>query len=175
MLLLRQTLLVVATGVVAGLGANALSPKPASLGQPVRPAAEAAAGACVADPAAAPVTRIAVADAAALCTACSAGFVDAREARDYAAGHATGAIHLPPAGHPDEAEALARLATFHTVVVYDGEDGCQVAEGVARRLQARGLRDVRVLEGAWAAWMAAGGPGASGACAACQHGPEAHR
>jgi len=174
-LLLRQVLLVVAAGVVAGLGANALSPKPAPLGQPVRPAAEAGAAACVPDPSATPVARIAVTEAAALCAACSAGFVDARSARDFAVGHVSGAVHLPPAGHRDEAEALARLATFHTVVVYDGEDSCRLAEGVARRLLAGGLRDVRVLDGAWGAWMAAGGPGTSGACAACQHGPEAHR
>jgi 3-mercaptopyruvate sulfurtransferase SseA len=174
-LLLRQALLVVAAGVVAGLGANALSPRPAPLGQPVHAAAEAAAGACLADPSAAPVARIAAAEAAALCTACSAGFVDARSARDFAAGHVTGAVHLPPAGHGDEAEALARLATFHTVVVYDGEDSCRLAESVARRLLGRGLRDVRVLDGAWGAWMAAGGPGSSGACVACQHGPEATR
>ncbi len=175
MLLLRQALLVVAAGVLAGLGANALSPRPAPLGQPVWPAAEAAAGACLADPSAPPVARIAAAEAAALCTACSAGFVDARSASDFAAGHVAGAVHLPPAGHHDEGEALARLATFHTVVVYDGEESCQLAEGVARRLLARGLRDVRVLDGAWGAWVAAGGPGTSGACSACGHGPEAHR
>ena len=174
MLLLRQALLVVAAGVVAGLGANALSPRPAPLGKPVRPAAEAAV-ACLPDPAAAPVPRVSAAEAAALCTACSAGFVDARTAAEFAAGHVTGAIHLPPDGHPDEAAALARLATFHTVVVYDGDQGCRVAEGVARRLAASGLRDVRVLEGAWAGYLAAGGPGASGACSACGHGPEAHR
>lgn len=172
--LLRQALLVAAAGVVGGLSANALSPRPAALGKPVRPAAEAAA-ACVPDPAAAPVPRVSAAEAAALCAACSAGFVDARGAAEFAAGHVTGAFHLPPEGHPGEAEVLARLATFHTVVVYGGEQGCQAAEGVVRRLAARGLRDVRVLEGAWAAYLAAGGPGSSGACSACQHGPEARR
>ncbi len=174
MLLLRQALLVVAAGVVAGLGANALSPRPAPLGAPVQPAAEAAA-ACVPEPSAARMPRVSATEAVGLCTACSAGFVDARGAGEYAAGHVSGAIHFPPEGHPDEAAALARLATFHTVVVYDGDQGCRVAEGVARHLAARGLRDVRVLEGAWAGYLAAGGPGASGACTACQHGPEARR
>lgn len=174
MALLRQVVLLAAAGAVAGLVANVASPRPARLGRPVHAAAESGAGACLVDPAAT-VPRIGLAEATALCHACAAGFVDARSAREYAAGHVSGAVHLPPSGHPDEADVLARLATFQAVVVYDGEESCQLAEGVAHRLTALGLRGVRVLAGAWPAWVAAGGPGSSGACAACGHGPEAHR
>ena len=172
---LRQAMLVFVAGTALGFGANTLSPRPVPLGRPVHAAAESGAGACLVEPASKPAPRIGVAEAATLCSTCAAGFVDARTARDYAAGHVSGAVHLPPAGHPDEASALAHLSTFHTVVVYDGEESCRLAESVARRLAAMGLRDVRVLQGSWQGWVAAGAPGASGACAACQHGPEAHR
>ncbi len=156
-------------GLGAGLTANAFSRHPADLGRPVFAAAEA--GACQLGPSE-PVSRISFQEAEKLCSACTAAFIDARSASDYAAGHITNAIHLPPAGHPDEAAALASLAGSRIVVVYDGDPSCRLAEGVARRLKARGFQDVRVLSGAWPAWVAAGGPGASGACAVCNHREE---
>jgi rhodanese-related sulfurtransferase len=175
---LRHAALVAVAGLGLGLAGNALSPRPAPLGRPVHAAAEGTAGACVGGPSAAParsIPRISAGEAAAMCSACTAGFVDARSARDYEAGHVPGAIHLPPVGHPDEAAVLARLAALPAVIVYDDDRSCALAEGVARRLQQHGLREVRVLEGAWPAWVAAGGPGASGACHLCQHGLEASR
>jgi rhodanese-related sulfurtransferase len=173
--ILRQAMLVAIAGAAAGLAGNALSPRPAPLGRPVHAAAEAAAGSCQADPGALPVPHVGVEEAKALCAACAAAFVDARGAKDFAAGHVTGAVHLPPVGHAEEAAALSSLLAHPTVVVYDGEASCRLAEGVARRIQGRGHGDVRVLAGSWSAWLAAGGPGASGACAACAHGPEARR
>jgi rhodanese-related sulfurtransferase len=175
---LRQAALVAVAGLGVGLAGNALSPRPAPLGRPVHAAAEATAGACVEGSSgvpAAPIPRISAQEAAAMCAACTAGFVDARSARDYEAGHVIGAVHLPPVGHPEEAAVLARLAALPAVIVYDDDTSCALAEGVARRLQQRGVREVRVLAGAWPAWVAAGGPGASGACHLCQHGPEASR
>jgi rhodanese-related sulfurtransferase len=172
----RQAAAILTAGFAAGLALNTLSPRPVPLGQPVYAAAESAGGVCTLEPSVQkPLPRISVEEASALCAACTAGFVDARSAREYAAGHVSGAIHLPPVGHPDEAAALAPLAQYRTVVVYDGDPSCQLAEGVARRLAAEGLPDVRVLAGAWPAWAAAGGPGASGACALGQHAPEARR
>ncbi len=105
--------------------------------------------------------------AKALCDACTAGFVDARTATEFAAGHVTDAVHLPPAGHPGEAAAIAALRAFGRVVVYDGDYRCALADEVAARLRREGLPDVRVLEGAWPAWVAAGGSGESGFCPAC--------
>ncbi len=166
--IVRETVAVAVLGAGAGLLANLASPQPARLSRPVYAAAEAAAGLCEPPQAsAAPLPRIAVAEATSLCEACSAAFVDARSAREYEAGHVAGAIHLPPVGHPDESAALSRLAGASTVVVYDGEASCALAEGVGRRLVALGFRDVRVLDGAWAAWLAGGGPGSSGACTVC--------
>jgi rhodanese-related sulfurtransferase len=111
--------------------------------------------------------RIGVEEAKGLCTACLAGFVDARGPHEFAHGHIANAVHLPAAGHPDEAAVIAQLRTYSLVVVYDGEYSCAVADDVAGRLRRAGLPDVRVLQGAWPAWVAAQGPSAAGICGAC--------
>jgi len=174
--LLAQATAIALAGGATGLAANALSPRPAPLATPVHSAAERGGGSC-ADPdapRASAAPRIAVAEAKALCDACAAGFVDARSATEFAAGHVTDAIHLPPTGHPGEAAAIAALRAYRRVVVYDGEYRCALADEVAARLRREGLPDVSVLEGAWPAWVAAGGPGVSGACAACGGAAEPH-
>ncbi len=167
-----QMAVLAVAGVAVGLGANALSPHPATLAQPVISAAEAGGGTCGSAPAApAPPTwrpaRISVAEAKGFCDACLAGFVDARGAHEYAHGHVANAVHLPPAGHPDEAAVVAKLKGFPLVIVYDGEWSCQVADDVAARLRRAGLADVRVLQGAWPAWVAAKAPAEVGSCGVC--------
>lgn len=161
--------LLVVSGAALGLGANALSPHPAPVGRNVLSVAEAGGGACAVPgpPPAAASPRISVAEAAGLCQTCQAAFVDARSASEFARGHVANAVHLPPAGHPDESAALAGLRARPLVVVYDGDYSCAVADDVAARLRRAGLGDVRVLSGAWPAWAAAGAPAAAGACAVC--------
>jgi len=173
-----QMALLAAAGSALGLAANALSPHPAVLRQPVLSAAESGGGACAmpasdvvsrstsAPPPWRPV-RIGVDEAKGLCTACLAGFVDARGPHEFAHGHIQNAVHLPAAGHPDEAAVIAQLRTYALVVVYDGDYSCAVADDVAGRLRRAGLPDVRVLQGAWPAWVAAQGPSAAGICGAC--------
>jgi len=166
----QHAVLITVAGLAVGLGSNAVSPHPVPLGRAVHAAAESADASCSGN--ALPqgeVPRIAVKDATAMCTACSAAFVDARSAREYEAGHIVNALHLPPMGHPDEAAVLRDLGQHASGVVYDGETSCRLAEGVARRLIAMGLQDVRVLDGAWPAWVEAGGPGAAGTCGVCAH------
>jgi len=172
---LRESALILVAGGLLGLGANAASPRPAPLGQPVHSVAEAGAGQCSVSGAAAAAAapRIHVEEAKTLCDACRAGFVDARTAAEYAAGHVSNAIHLPPVGHPSEAAAVAALRPYPLVVVYDGDYGCALADEVAERLARAGLPDVRVLEGAWPAWVAAGGAGTSGFCPECHVHPHA--
>jgi 3-mercaptopyruvate sulfurtransferase SseA len=162
-----QALSLSLAGALLGFAANALSRQPARLGQPVRSAAEQA-GACLLPGARTLLPRISVQEATPMCLACSAGFVDARPAGEYAAGHVSGAVHVPP-GEITLA-ALLQLERFRTVVVYDGDPTGGGAEAVASSLRARGMTDVRILAGAWPAWLAAGGPGESGPCAACAHG-----
>ena len=161
-----QALALCAAGAALGIAGNGFTPRPAPLGAPVTSAAEASGGMCQAPAGRAPVApRISVEDAKPLCVACSALFVDARSAAEYQAGHITGALHLAPGDPVDP--VLWRLGAYATVIVYDRDPGCALADRVAQALLDRGARDVRVLTGAWPAWMAAGAPGASGPCAVC--------
>jgi len=174
---LAEAAIIVAAGALLGLAGNAASPRPAALAQPVHSAAESGTGMC-AVPGAAPaarVPRIQVEEAKGLCDACKAGFADARGASEFAAGHVTNAVHLPPAGHPEEAISIAALRAYPMVIVYDGDYTCALADEVAHRLLREGLPDVRVLEGAWPAWSAAGGAGTSGFCPSCHDPGEVHR
>jgi 3-mercaptopyruvate sulfurtransferase SseA len=159
-------------GAVLGLLLNAVvSAHPARLFSPVHAAAESGISLCSASPEAHHEKHghrvMPQKEAVAACTACTVGFVDARGAAAFAEGHIPLAVHLPPAGHVDEASELAHLRAFPTVVVYDSGGGCGLAEGVGDRLESLGFKDVRLLEGSWTDWMIAGGPAASGACQAC--------
>jgi len=161
-LFLRAALLCVAGALVGVLG-NSFTPHPAPLGKAVLATAELPGAACSEAHGAA--TRISVEDAKPLCIACSAVFVDARSAAEYAAGHVAKAIHLPPG--ESIAPLLPELRSKATVIVYDRDRECSAADKLAAQLQAQGLPDVRVLTGAWPEWLANGGPGESGACALC--------
>jgi 3-mercaptopyruvate sulfurtransferase SseA len=161
-LLLRAALLCVA-GAVAGVVGNSFTPHPAPVGRAVLATAELPGAACTEAHGAA--TRISVEEAKPLCVACTAVFVDARSAAEYAAGHVTNAIHLPPG--ESIAPLLPRLRSKGTVIVYDRDRECSAADTLAAQLQTQGLSDVRVLTGAWPEWLASGGPGESGACDLC--------
>jgi len=158
-----QAVLLCVAGAALGIVGNRFTPRPAPLGVRVVPTADQP-GAICEDPRAS-IARISVEAAKPLCVACTAVFVDARSAQEYAAGHVTGALHLAP-GQPVE-PLLAGLRAAPTVIVYDRDRQCASANAVATDLLARGLRDVRVLTGAWPDWLAQGGPGESGACALC--------
>jgi rhodanese-related sulfurtransferase len=163
-----QTLALCVAGAAVGLAANALSPRTAPLGTPVLPQAESTPGACAATGTTggfAPVPRITVEQAQPLCAACSAAFVDARSEEQFTAGHVAGAVHLPPGDVPPR--ALEHLAKFPTVVVYDGDPSLAMAEAVAMGLREMGVKDVRVLTGAWPEWLGKGAPGSSGPCSIC--------
>jgi len=171
-----QIVVIVAAGAVVGVVANSASPRPASLFEPVHAAAELGAGSCSQQggPAEAPAPRIAVDEAKALCDGCRAAFVDARGPAAFAAGHVTGAVHLPPAASGSDEAAVTTLRAFPLVVVYDGDYSCALADEVAARLRRAGVAQVRVLEGAWPAWVAGGGSGTSGECPVCGD-DEGHR
>ncbi len=163
--MLRAALLCLA-GAALGIGANLATPHPAPLGRAVAATAEQPGAACQ-DPAAT-AARISVGDALPLCIACTAAFVDARSAQEYAAGHVIGALHLAPGDPVDP--VLDKVRALPTVIVYDRDRDCAAADQVAAALSSRGLRDVRVLTGAWPEWLARGGPGESGTCALCTPG-----
>jgi rhodanese-related sulfurtransferase len=175
MKLALQVAMVIGAGSLTGLGVNAASPHPADLLHPVFSAAESGGGTCSAPHGDAvaprsPFRSISPTEAAAMCTGCTAAFVDARAASEFAEGHIHNALHLPPHDHPGEADALAQLRSYPTVVVYDSGMACNLADTVAAHLREEGLPDVRILEGAWPDWVKAGGPAESGACQACSGG-----
>lgn len=170
--LLFQICALCIAGSAVGLGANALSPRRAPLGTPVLPQAESNPGTCAATGGAAgafaAVPRIPIADAQPLCVACSAGFVDARSEEEFARGHVTNAVHLPPGDVPPP--VLAQLKGYGTVIVYDSDSQGPMAEAVAMGLREVGVKDVRVLQGSWDDWNAKGAPGSSGPCPICAPG-----
>jgi len=175
---LQQALLILLGGTALGFAANQASPRPVALTIPVFPASAAITGVCTAPLGADAVpptfAKVAISDAVQACEACTAGFVDARGSAAFAAGHISGALHISPVGHDEDEKALIeQLRTYPSVIVYDDQVGCELAEGVATRLQAAGLKDVRILKGNWADWEAAGGPAQSGQCGECGHGDHA--
>jgi len=152
--------------------ANPWTPRPVTLGRPVFASSTSGTASCSAPTSAAmtPV-RISQPEARTACNACTAAFVDARGENAFALGHISGALHLPAAGQLDEPSFLSHLKGFQTVVVYDDDIGCKLAEGVAKRLMASGLANVRVLDGNWTQWASSGGPAQSGACEECSKRP----
>lgn len=79
--------------------------------------------------------------------------LDARSAAEYAVSHLPGARHAPP---EDEPRLFRELPRTTPIVVY-----CSVgwrSAGLARRLQAQGLTDVRNLDGSAFAWANEGRP-----------------
>ena len=164
-ILLRTALLCVA-GAFLGLIGNRFTPHPAPLGERVLASAEQPGAVC--DDPGASIARISVEEAKPLCIACAAAFIDARSAQEYASGHVTGALHLAP-GESIE-PLLSTLRGAPLVIVYDRDRECSAANQVAAQIQAQGVRDVRVLTGAWPEWLSRGGPGESGTCGVCTAG-----
>lgn len=170
-LFLLQTCGLCIGGVALGFVLNATSGRPVNLLRPIYAASDSGIAVCGGSPDARHEEhghrRMPLGEAVDACVACTVGFVDARGAAAFAAGHIPGAVHLPPAGHHDAQAALERLRAFPAIVVYDS-GGCGLAEGVADRLTGLGFSDVRLLEGNWDGWQTSGGPAQSGACLACE-------
>lgn len=166
MSLLARAAVLCVVGSALGILGNSLTPRPAPFGTRIGPSADQPGAAC--EEPRSSIARISVDAAKPLCVACTAAFVDARSAAEYASGHVTGAVHLAPGELVEP--LLASLRAAPTVIVYDRDRDCAAADRVAAQLQAQGLRDVRVLTGAWPEWLEQGGPGESGACGACTVG-----
>jgi hydroxyacylglutathione hydrolase len=81
--------------------------------------------------------------------------LDARSAREFAAGHVPGARHLP-FWSPLLQTPRLDIRAGEPIVVYCGHG--PRAWIAAAALRARGFRNVRLLRGHMRAWMAAGKP-----------------
>jgi rhodanese-related sulfurtransferase len=94
---------------------------------------------------------------------------DVRSPERFAAGHVTGAVHLPCATSGTAAnQALSALAGKHTLIVYGDttEDAAPVVESLRPRLPDPSIR-VIILEGGFSAWDRAGLACSSGPCDTC--------
>lgn len=108
-------------------------------------------------------------DAAALLRQGRGAIVDTRDRGEYEAGHVAGAIHVPVDAGTLDADALAILRAFATVIAYcDASGQCARSIRFAGLLSSHGFRDVRVLEGGIAAWIDGGRAAESGVCRQCE-------
>jgi rhodanese-related sulfurtransferase len=149
----------------------------------VHPGSFAVATSCSASgTAAAPATVLAPTEAMRLCGDPGVLVADVRAPERFAAGHVTGAVHLPCAtSGPEASRALSGVAGKHTLIVYGDstEEALPVVESLRPRLPDPGLR-VIVLEGGFSAWDRAGLACSSGPCNECkeqasEHGQSASR
>jgi rhodanese-related sulfurtransferase len=76
--------------------------------------------------------------------------IDVRDAKDYAAAHVTGAVHIPLA---DLAARASEIPAGRTLVTICGKGGGRSAEG-ADLLQKLGHPDALWLEGGTTGWIA---------------------
>lgn len=153
--------LVFAAGALAGLLSNALSPRRIPLvGEWAKSYGVPSAGG-----AHAPThgnVEIGLAEASRLFDG-GALFIDARPARQYAAGHIPGAASFPEEEASERIEeALLLCAEVETAVVYCQGIDCDEAHLLARTLRAAGIDGVRVFAGGLDEWRAAGRGSASG-------------
>lgn len=149
---MRRTLLraivILLTGMVAGLFVNLWSPRAISLAMPARPVA-------------APQQVISLAEARQLLGV--ALFLDARRTEDYANGHVAGAFNLPADDFDAQYPKVAGMLSPTTpVVVYCDGIECDLSHRVLQQLEAFGSRNARVLVNGWTVWRAAGLPTAKG-------------
>ncbi|MES1207275.1 MAG: rhodanese-like domain-containing protein [Pseudomonadota bacterium] len=182
-----RSAILVATGALLGLAINAVRPDGVSLraqGASARAPGMCAQPAAPANAAERSIEVLAPEQAAALCGDPRTLVADSRSAAEFAAGHVTGAIHLPCASTRGAASAaLDLLVGKQALIVYgnDTSDALPVADELRRRsghlsADTRASSDplatsdirVAVLAGGFSAWSQAGLACSSGPCGDCQ-------
>ena len=113
-----------------------------------------------------PANHISLAQARELYDAGMCHFIDARTEADFAKGHITGAIFMPPSAFfggklPDEL-LNGKLIRAWNVVVYCTGGDCDASENVAIRLKEQGFNP-RIFHEGFDAWKRAGYPTTEGA------------
>ncbi len=158
----------VGAGVLLGVAVNAGRP------DGLRPAAFAPPTSCAAGPAHAaaqePIPALAPTEAMRLCGDPGVLVADVRKPERFAAGHVTGAVHLPcTASGAVASRALTTLAGKHTLIVYGDTtaEAAPVAESLRPRLPDPGIRLI-ILDGGFPAWDRAGLACSSGPCDECK-------
>lgn len=90
-------------------------------------------------------------------------FLDARDAKHYAAGHIAGAQNLSIQDFDAQYPVVAPLlAPESIIVVYCDGMQCDLSHDLAARLRQLGYKNVHILQNGWSMWRAAGLPTATG-------------
>lgn len=98
--------------------------------------------------------EISIKDAVMLFVTKRAVFIDARSSLEFDGGHVQGALSLPP----DEFEYLyadiaPRLAGKEAVITYCDGERCMLSVELAKKLRAKGVKNVLVLKNGWTLWQ----------------------
>jgi rhodanese-related sulfurtransferase len=89
----------------------------------------------------------------------AAVFLDSRRREDFATGHIAGALSIPLEDHKQGLPDGVLVYPFsQTLIVYCEGGDCQTSIALAKLIQVRGFRDIRIFSGGWAEWSAAGLP-----------------
>jgi rhodanese-related sulfurtransferase len=163
-----RALVILVSGAAAGFALNAVRPGG------LRFASFEAPTACEGTHADDGIAELGPRQIAAMCGRSDVVIADTRAARAFEEGHVVAAIHLPcDASGRVAADAIARLGTVKTVVVYG--DTTESARPVAMTLHARLPAGVRVvvLDGGFEGWERDNLACASGPCDDCEQASHA--
>jgi rhodanese-related sulfurtransferase len=142
----RRALVILLTGAVLGLAANAISPRGIPYITPPKTKLQ-------------PQDIVPFQEAQEQWSNGQSIFLDARLPADYAAGHIANAISLPI---EEFDEYYPRVATTLTpdanIVAYcDGQE-CDLSHDLAKKLRELGYTHVHILVNGWTSWHTAGLP-----------------
>ena len=105
------------------------------------------------------ITFITLQEAEGLFSAGEALFIDSRPEEDFQAGHILGAENIPFEERKDEEVLdLPSLLTEETVVIYCDGSECNSSLELAKVLNQKGLKDIRIFFGGWVEWVREGLP-----------------
>ena len=86
-------------------------------------------------------------------------FVDSRPREGFVAGHIPGSLNIPlEESRAGLTEEVLPYPQDQTLVVYCEGGDCQTSVSLAKLIQARGFRDIRIFAGGWTEWSSAGLP-----------------
>lgn len=88
-------------------------------------------------------------------------FLDARDGRDYAAGHIQGALSLTLMSFSQTYPLLRDRLEGKTLITYCDGEQCELSRDLADQLMALGMGNVVVFKNGWSLWLEAGLPTAT--------------
>lgn len=93
-------------------------------------------------------------------------FIDSRSREEFGSGRIPGALNIPLEENKDGLRAALPFPADRILVVYCEGGDCQTSISLAKLIQGRGFRDIRIFMGGFGEWTEAGLPAETG------HGPQ---